>query len=143
MSQSPQKVNWKVLSYRTIQILQTISIALSPVPLVLSDRYFSSGRAASEQNDIGAPILALLANYGIAMIAISLVFIVRRMMNGPDEREGLLLLFIGTAGFLATFLLYPITYWGLPILVVILGIYNVVIIEKAIRSVNSLPMKPQ
>jgi hypothetical protein len=81
-------------------------------------------------------IPAIIGEYLIGVIAVTLIFFVCRMKNGPNERDGLLHLFVVTSGFLATFLLFPFMYFALPIAVVAFGIYNIIIIERSIRSLK-------
>ena len=120
------------VGYRLIEFCQIVSIGMAFVPMYLATKVPST-----PINDLGGMIPALFADYVIAIISVSLLFLTRRLQNGPNEREGLLHLFIVVTGFLVTALLFPLMYIALPVAVVGLGIYNVVKIETVIRGLKS------
>ena len=125
------KLDWTLVAYRAIEFLQATTIASAFVPM-----YLGSKVPSTPENDFGGMIPAKFADYVIAVISVSLLFLVRRMKNGPNEREGLLHLFIVTAGLLVTALLFPLMYFALPPAVVGVGIYNVTVVEITIRGLK-------
>lgn len=120
---------------RICQISQILTIVFASIPGLWARNQIARN---TYENDFLVKIFleVLVAEFLVAMIAVSLVLKVRKLKFGPREDDGLLMLLIALITFVSAILLAQIVILLLPLATLAIGVYNLYIAQQKILDLK-------